>query len=109
MTSQSIILTYISSSEFNRMRFNGIDIRCTFEFDILKFLETASLTKKLKRKLRTLHHMGVISMPRTPLIGVDDVAVRTLNAALCMKVLQKYMQIEDDLILKGKITNSSLE
>lgn len=72
MNATDIIKSYISSSEFNRLKKHGIYILSNQIFDRTELYKTGSINKKLKRKLNTLHNFGIIKNVDwdRPLIGV---------------------------------------
>jgi hypothetical protein len=102
MTNQ--ILTYISSSEFNRCKRNGLNLleprKCWF--DVLKY---EWLTRKLRRKIGHLLQLDLLPVIYQPIIGLNDVDYSIFDLPqfkdMSMIMAKKYMDAEDEAIMEG--------
>lgn len=92
------ILKYISSSEHNRCKRNGLSLFQPREYwyDVLKY---DWLTRKLRRKIGHLLQMDLLPVIYKPPIGIytSDPIYKDLG----MRMLKKYLDAEDELIMKG--------
>lgn len=98
MTNQ--ILTYISSSELNRCKKNGLNLLQPreFWFDVLKY---PWLTRKLRRKIGHLLMLDLLPVIYRPIIGYGK---SPLWEYLNKEIANKLMQAEDEIIMKGMTT-----
>lgn len=93
------ILTYISSSELNRCKKNGLNILLPREnwMDVLSY---SWLTRKLRRKIGHLFQLDLLPIVYKPLITIatgDEPMFDYLNGQLA----KSYMDAEDEEIMKG--------
>lgn len=95
MDKYRILQAYISSSEFNRMRKNGIELlsHLHWDFDKEELFKNGTLTKKLKRKLNLLFGIGVLEYPKPK--------VSEPYPGFYSDIVKIYQAAEDDFILKS--------
>ena len=94
------ILTYISSSEFNRCKKNGLSL---FEPRMLwiEVLSYTWLTRKLRRKLGHLFQMGLLPEIKAQYVAGVGMENPDLFKMLSKHMAASYLKAEDDFIMKG--------
>jgi hypothetical protein len=99
MDNQSRILTYLSSSEINRCKKNGLNpfgqLSVSEWFDVF---DSKWLTKKLKRKLKTLYFLNVLYIKNLPDIKISKLPMDELIGKFLLK---QFLKAEDEYIMKG--------
>lgn len=100
MNYQSAILTYLSSSELNRCKKNGLKVLEPRKvwFDVLS---EPWLTRKLRRKLGHLIQLDLMPVIYQPIMGYGK---SPLWGYLNNHLANKLMQAEDEIIMKGATT-----
>ena len=106
MNSQQAILTYLSSSELNRCKKNGLNLLQPREywFDVLKY---PWLTRKLRRKIGHLLQLDLLPVIPQKVIGIFNPADFANDADYSLykelgEMLQKqFLDAEDEAIMKG--------
>lgn len=103
---QNAILTYISSSELNRCKKNGLNLLHprSLWIDVLKY---EWLTRKLRRKIGHLFQMGLLPTIPKRTVGLftpDKYADNGLYneiSELRKMLLDQFLKAEDEQIMKG--------
>lgn len=97
MNTYGIIVSFLSSSELNRCKRNGLVMwEANNWFDILK---QPWLTRKLRRKIGHLWNLQILpEMPVTPVIGITEP-----YPGFAQDLRDQYLRIEDHYLLTGEI------
>lgn len=108
MSNSEKILTYISSSELNRCKKNGLNLREPRELWI-NVLKEPWLTRKLRRKIGHLFQLDLLPTIPKKVIGLfnpsdyADEADYSLYKDLGKMIQKQFLDAEDHYILTGEI------
>lgn len=102
-TNYHIIAGFLSSSELNRCKKNGLK---WFEYHSIKewndYFKAEWLPRKLRRKLRHLYHCNILPVKIAKYITPVMVAeTKNLFDEIQLELAKAFMASEDEAILKG--------
>lgn len=102
-TNYHIIASFLSSSEINRCKKNGLK---WYELHSIKewnsYFNASWVPRKLRRKLRHLNHCNILPVKIAAYVEpVMDMETKKLFDEIGKAWQKQYLAIEDEIILKG--------
>lgn len=110
MDNYSKIMGFLSSSEINRCKRNGLKVWEAHNW--IEVLKYDWLTRKLRRKIGHMFHLSILKLEKIPIVtGISpmDNSMFELPQFKGMGdyLIKQYLDAEDHYILTGKMPNES--
>lgn len=102
MTSYTQIMSYLSSSDINRCKRNGLMPYGSYTVEEwLNYFNQQWINRKLRRKLYTLYRLDILSIKREPFVFVSD--NYQLGKEISHELDMAMEKLRDKILLGGKI------